>query len=136
MSDILVTPSPSQRIIVQQGGPVGPPGQNATQEIMAIREGQPPCSALLFWYVFAQAETIDLVNSRMEVGIAPAADWTAPVTSNGMQVGYWQVPAGTTTGVLYLLTPAFSGGSDLRVIAPLVQDTALSDTLIIMALEN
>jgi hypothetical protein len=137
VSDITVTPSPSQRIIVQPGGLPGQPGTPAAQEIIGIREGNPPVLAILFWYEFdSLGGTLDLANCRMRVGVAPLANYVCNVTSNGQTLGTWEVLAGQINGVLTLSQVDYAGLADLQVLAPAVQDANLSDTLIIMALES
>lgn len=136
MSDIVVTPSPSQRIIITPGGMTGPPGAPAAQEIVGVREGKPPVLAILFWYEFAEAHTLDQVNSRMRVGTAPQGNYVCNVTSNGLSLGSWEVLAGQINGVLTISQVDFEAGDDLQVLAPAAQDANLNDTLIIMALES
>jgi len=134
----LVTVQPAQQpptVVVQPSGPPGPPGTPAAQEITGVREGQPPAGAILFWYEFGQATVLDADSCRMRVGIAPAADYPCPVTTNGVTVGSWLVAAGTTQGVLSLSQLDYAQYDDLQVTAPLVPDANLNDTLIIMALE-
>lgn len=137
MSDITVTPSPSQRIIITPSGETGPAGADAAQEIVGIREGNPPVLAILFWYEFGSlGGTLDTVNCRMRVGVAPLHDYPCNVSSNGQALGTWDVPAGQINGVLTISQVDFEAGDDLQVTGPAVQDPNVSDTLIIMALES
>jgi hypothetical protein len=129
-----LTIPPTPTLIIQASGTQGPAGQNASQEIMGVREGMPPIGAILFWYEFASEKLIDLANCRMRIGIPPLHNYVANVTSNGATQGTWTVLAGQGNGVLSLSKVDYLAGDDLQVIGPAVADPNLNDTLIIMAL--
>jgi hypothetical protein len=128
-------PAPPPTLIISLTGQDGLTGQDAAQEIIGVREGQPPSGAILFWYEFIDAQSIALATCRMRVGIAPASDYVCPITTGGIQVGQWLVPAGQIDGVLTLSQVTYAAYQDLKVAAPLLAVGNISDTLIIMALE-
>jgi hypothetical protein len=129
-------PAPPPTLIISMTGEQGLTGQDAAQEIIGVREGQPPPGAILFWYEFIDAQTVVLANCRMRVGVAPASDYVCPVSSGGVAIGQWLVPAGQIDGVLTLSQVAYVADEDLKVAAPLLAVGNIADTLIIMALEG
>jgi hypothetical protein len=135
---LIVQPQgPDPTLVITSSGPPGPAGENAAQEIIAARDGNPPNGATLFWYEFGAAGgALDLANCRMRVGVAPIADYVCPIASNGAALGTWVVPAGATDGVLTLSQVDYAPNVDLKVTSPLTPDANLSSTLIIMALEG
>lgn len=128
-------PAPPPTLIISLTGPTGLTGQDAQQEILGVREGQPPGGAILFWYEFIDAQNIVPATCRMRVGVAPAQDYACPITSNGVAVGQWLVPAGQIDGVLTISQVTYGAYDDLQVTAPLLPVGNISDTLIIMVLE-
>jgi hypothetical protein len=128
-------PAPPPTLIISLTGEQGLTGQDAAQEIIGIREGQPPPGAILFWYEFIDTQSFVLAQCRMRVGIAPATDYLCPITSGGVIVGQWLVPAGQIDGVLTLSQVTYDAYQAIQVTAPLLAVGNIADTLIIMALE-
>jgi hypothetical protein len=129
-------PAPPPTLVISLTGEQGLTGQDAAQEIIGVREGQPPPGAILFWYEFIDAQTIVPANCRMRVGVAPATDYVCPITTGGVAIGQWLVPAGLIDGVLSLSQVGYDAYQDLKVAAPLLAVGNIADTLIIMALEG